>query len=63
MIIFEDIDCPVCDGKVKVVMENNVITSHGVCDKCERHYSAEHLNFAETCKGYVEEYIEMEGGY
>lgn len=61
MLIFEDIRCPLCDrGKIRVVVENNKIVSHGICDKCERCFSAEHLNFAEEAKGYLDDFMEQE---
>jgi hypothetical protein len=61
MKIIETVDCPLCDGKISVIVEDNKITSHGLCPKCDRPFAPDHLNFAPGCK--VEELlfdIEME---
>lgn len=46
MKIFERIDCPRCDeGKVSFIVEDNQVTSHGNCDSCDLHLSAERIQF------------------
>jgi hypothetical protein len=57
MKIIEVIDCPLCDGHIAVIVEDNKVTSHGVCPKCDRSYSPDHLNFAEECKALEDEYL------
>lgn len=58
MLIFETIGCPMCSGKIAVVVENNVITSHGVCPGCDNAFSAERLMFTEKCKAFEDEFME-----
>lgn len=60
MKIIEFVGCPLCDGKISVIVEDNRITSHGLCPKCDRPFSPEHLNFAEEAKGYVDKFMEQE---
>jgi len=37
MMIVETIDCPKCpEGKIAVILEDNKVTSHGVCNRCEK---------------------------
>lgn len=55
MKIIETISCPLCDGEIAVIVEDNKITSHGLCPKCDRPFSPEHLNFAQGCQ--VEELL------
>ena len=50
MKIIEVIDCPLCDGKISVIVEDNKITSHGLCPKCDRPFSPDHLNFTQGCR-------------
>lgn len=59
MLIFksEYIDCPLCDGKIIVIVENDRITSHGICHECDHTFSAERLQFTETCKRMEEEFM------
>jgi C4-type Zn-finger protein len=57
MLIFEDIECPVCSDKIKVIVENNVITSHGVCPSCDNTFSAERLQFSEDCHAMEDEFM------
>lgn len=59
--IIEVIDCPLCDGKISVIVEDNVITSHGICPKCDRPFSPDHMNFAQECRGYEDEFMAEEG--
>ncbi|MGD9381640.1 MAG: hypothetical protein PVI03_04275 [Candidatus Thorarchaeota archaeon] len=61
MHIVETINCPMnCGGQIAVIMEDNIITSHGVCPQCDRSFSAERLNFAHECMSYLNEYMEEE---
>lgn len=58
MLIFETIDCPLCPGKIQVIVENNKITSHGLCPNCDQAFSAERLQFAESCKLMEDQFME-----
>jgi len=57
MLIFEDIECPICPDKIKVIVENNVITSHGVCPTCDQAFSAEHLQFAQDMQAMEDQFM------
>jgi len=58
MLIFEKIDCPLCPGKIQVIVENNKITSHGLCPKCDQAFSAEHLQFATDCQTMEDQFMD-----
>lgn len=58
MLIFEDIECPLCPDKIKVIVENNKITSHGVCPTCDQTFSAEHLQFAQDTQAMEDQFME-----
>lgn len=46
MHIFESVDCPKCpDGVIACIVEDNKVTSHGICPKCEKHFGPEKLQF------------------
>lgn len=60
MLIFETIGCPTCSGKIAVIVEDNVITSHGVCPGCDNTFSAERLMFIEQCKAFEDEFMHEE---
>jgi len=60
MKIIETVDCPLCDGEIAVIVEDNKITSHGLCPKCDRPFSPDHLNFAQECRGYEDEFMAEE---
>jgi uncharacterized protein YbaR (Trm112 family) len=57
MFIFETIDCPSCSGKIAVVVENNVITSHGICPGCDKTFSAERLQFTNDVKAMEDQFM------
>ncbi len=57
MIIFQQIDCPLCEGEIVVIIENNKITSHGVCPNCDQAFSAERLQFVQDCGAMEEEFM------
>ncbi len=57
MLIFEKIDCPLCPGQIQVIVENNRITSHGLCPNCDQAFSAERLQFAQDCGALEEEFM------
>ncbi len=59
MLIFETINCPTCSGKIAVIIEDNVITSHGVCPGCDNTFSAERLMFMEQCKAFEDEFMDL----
>ena len=50
MQIIESVECPLCDGEISVIVEDNKITSHGLCPKCDKPFSPDHLNFAQGCR-------------
>lgn len=57
MFIFEDIDCPLCNGKIEVVVENNKIVSHGICPTCDETFSSERLQFTTDCQAMEAEFM------
>ena len=59
MLIFEDIECPLCSGKIKVIVEDNVITSHGVCPKCDNTFSAERLQFTQAVQAMEDQFMDL----
>lgn len=58
MLIFEDIDCPLCSGEIKVVVEKDKIVSHGICPTCDETFSSERLQFTVDCQTMEEDFIE-----
>lgn len=59
MFVFESIDCPTCSGKIRVVVENNKIVSHGICPNCDQAFSAERLQFVEDCQVMEDEFMDL----
>lgn len=59
MLIFEDIECPLCPDKIKVIIEQNKIVSHGVCPTCDNTFSAERLQFTEFCRMREDEFMDV----
>jgi hypothetical protein len=61
MLIFETINCPRChDGEIRFVVENNKAVSHGNCNKCDRHLSAEQIQFQLDCNQTEEAYAQLD---
>ena len=58
MLIFETIECPVCPDKIVVIVENNKITSHGMCPTCDQTFSAEHLQFTVDTQDMEDQFME-----
>jgi hypothetical protein len=58
MKIIETVDCPLCDSEIAVIVEDNKITSHGVCPKCDRSFSPERLTFTQECQAMETEFLE-----
>ncbi len=59
MLIFEMIDCPLCPSKIQVIVENNKITSHGLCPNCDQTFSAEHLQFTQDAQAMEDDFMEL----
>ncbi len=59
MMIFEDIDCPLCSGTIKVVVEENKIVSHGICPTCDETFSSERLQFTVECQAMEDQFMEL----
>jgi hypothetical protein len=59
MMIFEDIECPLCPDTIKVIIEENKIVSHGVCPTCDNTFSAERLQFVEECQAMEDEFMNL----
>lgn len=62
MLIFERIDCPRCSRKdsIRVIVENNVVTSHGICAHCDKTFGPDLLQFHLDTFRYESQYLEME---
>jgi hypothetical protein len=56
-LIFESIDCPLCSGEIRVVVEENKIVSHGICPTCDETFSSERLQFTVDCLTMEEEFM------
>ena len=59
MLIFEDIECPVCPSKIKVIIEQNKVVSHGLCPTCDNTFSAERLQFTQDCQAMEDEFMDL----
>jgi hypothetical protein len=59
MLIFEDIECPVCPDKIKVIIEDNKITSHGICPTCDNTFSSERLQFTLDVQAMEDQFMEL----
>jgi hypothetical protein len=59
MFIFETIECPQCEGEIVVIVENNKITSHGMCGNCDQTFSAEHLQFTQDAQAMEDQFMEF----
>jgi len=60
MKIIETVDCPLCDGEIAVIVEDNKITSHGVCGNCDSTHSAERLQFQEDAQEMEDQFMRQE---
>lgn len=59
MLIFEQIECPLCPREIVVIVENNKITSHGICSNCDQTFSAEHLQFTVDAQAMEDQFMEL----
>ncbi len=59
MLIFEDIECPLCPDKIKVIVEDNKITSHGICATCDQTFSAERLQFTQDVQTMEDQFMDL----